>query len=194
MVQPSGDSSGRSLPPVDVALKWAVGQELIARLENEAKIYENHLGTLQGTVVPRYYGFFTGVVRNITVACMVLEFCQGLLVDDVCELNRRRMLAAIELHKAGVFHSRLLDTRHFIPMRDGSLRIVDFSEAKVHDCPGALPLCFHRTGDPRPAESCGELDVVESRFGVDAERHGRQLRWANGFYPEFVNSFFYRYS
>ncbi|KAI0361155.1 hypothetical protein OH77DRAFT_1391839 [Trametes cingulata] len=188
----SGEQKDPSARPVEVALKWVAGKERIARLTREAKFYEKNLGAVRGIAVPQYYGFFTGVVEQVNVACMVLEWCNGFPIDDVRELNRQRMLAAAQLHRANVFHGQLLDPRHFLTMRDGTLRIVDFSSAKVHKCPGAQPLTFDTTGDPRP-ESCGELDVMESRFGVDAERHGRQLRWANGMYPELVRSFYYNY-
>ncbi|KAI0660499.1 hypothetical protein C8Q70DRAFT_1053062 [Cubamyces menziesii] len=179
--------------PVDVALKWVAGKDRIERLKREAEVYEKMLGPVRGVAVPQYYGFFIGTVESTTVACMILEWCEGFPIDNVRELNRQRMIAATRLHEAGVFHGQLLDPRHFIPMRDGTLRIVDFSMAKAHKCPGSVPLSMDPNGDPRPTESCGELDVMESRFGVDAERHGRQLRWANGMYPELVRSFYYIY-
>ncbi|KAI8981240.1 hypothetical protein BD414DRAFT_492072 [Trametes punicea] len=188
------EQDGPAPIPVDVALKWVVGDERIARLRHEAEFYEKWLGPVCGIAVPRYYGFFIGTVENVTVACMALEWCEGLPIENVRELNRQRMLAATKLHEASVFHGQLLDPRHYIPMRDGSLRIVDFSVAKVHRCPGSVPLSLDNgSGDPRPAETCGELDVMESRFGVDAESYGRQLRWANGMYPELVRSFYYMY-
>ncbi|OSD03545.1 hypothetical protein PYCCODRAFT_1466918 [Trametes coccinea BRFM310] len=185
---------GKSSIPLDVAVKWVAGNNRITRLRHEAEVYEKLLGPLQGVAVPRYYGFFIGTVETVTVACMILEWCGGLPSENVHELNRQRMVAATQVHKAGVFHGTLLDTRHFIPARDGTLRIIDFSVARPHRCPGSLPLSLnHADSDSRPDGSCGELDVMESRFGVDAERHGRQLRWANGMYPELVRSFCYQY-
>ncbi|KAI9062954.1 hypothetical protein FKP32DRAFT_1572821 [Trametes sanguinea] len=193
MVQ-RNNPDGKSSIPLDVAVKWVAGTDRIARLKHEAEVYEKLLGPLQGVAVPRYYGFFIGTVEAATVACMILEWCGGLPSENVHELNRQRMVAAIEIHKAGVFHGLLLDTRHFIPARDGTLRIIDFSIAQQHRCPGSIPLSLNPTGgDSRPDATCGELDVMESRFGVDAERKGRELRWANGMYPELVSSFFYRY-
>ncbi|KAH9858231.1 hypothetical protein C2E23DRAFT_880870 [Lenzites betulinus] len=192
MFQRDGKSS-ESDQPVDVALKWVSGEERVARLAQEAEIYETQLGAVQGVAVPKYYGFFTGEVESAKVACIILEWCNGPAIYDVRELNRQRMLAAIQLHKAGVMHSRILDPRHFLNMPDGTLRIVGFSSGKAHKCPGALPLTMGANSESRPTESCGELDVMESRYGVEAERMGRELRWANGLYPEFVSSFYFRY-
>ncbi|KAI0673561.1 hypothetical protein C8Q78DRAFT_989742 [Trametes maxima] len=180
------DGHDSSSVPVSVALKWAVGQARIMRLKREADCYEHRLGALRGVVTPQYYGFFTSIVEGVHVACMILEWCDGPPIEGVQELNRQRMLAVTQLHNAGVFHGQLLDPRHFIPMKDGSLRIVDFSVAKLHQCPGSTPLSLGTNGDPRPPESCGELDVVKKRFGADAERLGRQLRWENGMYPELM--------
>ncbi|KAI0639831.1 hypothetical protein C8Q77DRAFT_1152774 [Trametes polyzona] len=188
-----GGPDAAKFRPIEVAVKWVAGRERIDRLVNEAEIYETRLNSVRGVAVPKYYGFYTGTVESMPVACMILEWCSGPPIDDVKELNRQRMLAATKMHQAGVMHGHLLDPRHFLPMRDGTLRIVDFSTARAHKCPGARPLTLSTSGDPRPPESCGELDVVESRFGVDAERHGRHLRWANGFYPELVSSFYYKY-
>ncbi|KAI0652299.1 hypothetical protein C8Q79DRAFT_1005509 [Trametes meyenii] len=185
LMQRAGIHDSSSIP-VSVALKWAVGQARIMRLKREADFYEYRLSGLRGIVTPQYYGFFTGIVEGVHVACMILEWCDGPPIESVQELNRQRMLAVTQLHNAGVFHGQLLDSRHFIPMKNGSLRIVDFSVARPHQCPGSTPLCLDTSGDPRPLESCGELDVVEKRFGVDAERLGRQLLWENGMYPELM--------
>ena len=104
------------------------------------------------------------------------------------------MLSAIALHKAGIYHGQMLDKSHWISAGDGTLRIIGFSSAQTHGCAGMTVLSRDATGDARPKTVCKELAVLESRFGVDAERVGNWVRWANNLYPEFDPSFFQTYS
>lgn len=89
------------------------------------------------------------------------------------------MCVVSKLHEAGVIHGDLLNPRHFLAMNDGTLRIVDFSAANAHSCLGAHPLTLDTSGDARPAETCSELNRVESRYGIHAERFGKGLRTLN---------------
>lgn len=73
--------------PMEVALKWVTGQKRIARLRQEAVFYETKLGTVQGVVVPRYYGYFTAEVEGAKVACIVLEWCDGRPTHNIYELK-----------------------------------------------------------------------------------------------------------
>ncbi|TFK97221.1 hypothetical protein BDV98DRAFT_268139 [Pterulicium gracile] len=47
-------------PERTFAMKFAFRQDLIASLASEASIYVNHLHSLQGTVLPKFYGLFLG--------------------------------------------------------------------------------------------------------------------------------------
>ncbi|KAH9944016.1 uncharacterized protein BXZ73DRAFT_39345 [Epithele typhae] len=178
----------------EVALKWVAGPERVPGVRREGSLYMGSLAPLQGSVVPRCYGLFSGIVRGVEIACLVLEWLTSVPITDKHELNRQRMLAGISLHAVGVRHGRLLGFGHFIPVSDGTFRVVGFAEGRVHECAGTTILSRNTSGDQRPDEQCDELAVLESRFGVDAERNGDWVRCANGMYPAFDNSFFYNYT
>ncbi|TBU34483.1 hypothetical protein BD311DRAFT_650270 [Dichomitus squalens] len=194
MEQFEGEGGTRIHPLRQVALKWVVGASNLGGMKREARLYEKELAPLQGTVVPRFFGFFRGFIGDVEVGCIVLEWCGGEPIKEMQELNRQRMLAGIALHKAGVHHGELLDKSHWVPVGDGTLRIVGFSSAQTHGCAGMTVLSRNNSGDPRPKAICKELAVLESRFGVDAERTGNHVRWANNLYPEFDAAFYDTYS
>ncbi|KAJ7248216.1 hypothetical protein B0H12DRAFT_1020110 [Mycena haematopus] len=122
-----------------VALKLAHGKEEVEEMEREAGFYENQLKDLQGTVVPKCYGFYTTKVRGTPLGCLLLEYCSGPPVDRnrVQEVKWKSMQAAYALHKAGVLHGDLDDGHHFIPM-GLDVRIVDFTVAVAHHCVSGL--------------------------------------------------------
>ncbi|KAH9950919.1 hypothetical protein B0H21DRAFT_720424 [Amylocystis lapponica] len=60
--------------PIDVAVKWARGKKGVDKLRYEAATYQDYLEPIQGTVVPRFYGFYTATVDRVEVACLVLEW------------------------------------------------------------------------------------------------------------------------
>ncbi len=103
------------------------------------------------------------------------------------------MLAGIALHKAGVRHGQIIEPNHYIPVQDGTLRVVGFSSARSHNCVGTAMLSRDVNGDEKPKENCSELAALESRFGVDADRLGHQVRLVNKIFPAFDPGFFYRY-
>jgi hypothetical protein len=58
-----------------VVLKFAMREDLIDSLVEEANVYTGELQPLQGATVPRYYGLFAGALNGQTVACLMLEYC-----------------------------------------------------------------------------------------------------------------------
>jgi hypothetical protein len=73
------------------------------------------------------------------------------------------MVAACRLHEAGIFHGNLVQGSHFIKMDDDRVRIIDFSTAVMHKCPGAHPaLTSGKHGD---VVQCPELMKIEKIFG-----------------------------
>lgn len=73
------------------------------------------------------------------------------------------MVAACRLHEAGVFHGNLIQGSHFIKSDDDQVRIIDFSTATMHKCPGAHPTLT--SGRQSNAPQCPELMRVEKVFG-----------------------------
>ena len=107
--------------------------------------------------------------------------------------SRQRMLAGVAIHRAGVRHGQIIDPAHYIPMEDGTLRVVGFSSAKAHDCASTTMLSKDLDGDQRPKRNCSELAALESRFGVDSDRLSTQVRRVNGISPDLEAGFYYRY-
>ncbi|KAI0076807.1 hypothetical protein K474DRAFT_1597267 [Panus rudis PR-1116 ss-1] len=172
-----GDGSG----PVQVAIKWARGRESIRTLEQEYEVYEETLKPLQGSVVPICYGLFAGRVEGEYVACLVLEWCGGVRKVDDIELIRQKMVGAVKLHKAGIQHNGLFKPQHYLfTTSTNQLRIIDFSQATSHVCPGSMPR-IRNLSNGLPPDGCGELDALEALFtdGVvlDEEEEGRESVW-----------------
>ena len=61
-----------------ICCKFVRGSEQIKRLRREADIYSERLSTLQGNLVPRFYGFF----ENEEQACILLEWVGTRLCTD----------------------------------------------------------------------------------------------------------------
>lgn len=61
--------------PTEVAVKWVRGLLGVDKLRYEASLYKNELKHLQGDVIPRFYGLYTGEVYGELVGCLVLEWC-----------------------------------------------------------------------------------------------------------------------
>ncbi|THU90639.1 hypothetical protein K435DRAFT_607960, partial [Dendrothele bispora CBS 962.96] len=114
-----------------IALKTATGSAAVAALERESLFYIEHLGSLQGEVVPKHYGFFKGTKDGVEFACMSLEYCTGSW--DAVNFNGQIMLAACKLHSSGILHGDLVNSiRHIVPYRSNGVRIIDFSNARAH--------------------------------------------------------------
>lgn len=59
----------------DVALKFAMREDLIGDLVREAKMYTGPLAPLQGSTCPRYYGLYVGSVDDgLSIGCLLLEY------------------------------------------------------------------------------------------------------------------------
>lgn len=62
-------------PKTPIALKFALREDLLDDVAQEAEIYEGALCSLQGDIVPQCYGFFTGIgSEGQRIACLVLEY------------------------------------------------------------------------------------------------------------------------
>ncbi|KAJ7716330.1 hypothetical protein DFH07DRAFT_762497 [Mycena maculata] len=154
----------RGMEPTDIiAIKVARGKENVEDLEREMGFYENQLKGLQGTVVPKCYGFYTTKVQGTPLGCLLLEYCSGPHAVDRERVAHYNMRAAYALHAAGVLHGDLLDGRHFVPM-GRETRIVDFAVAVPHQCVNGLGRRLEGHGRHRPC-GCQELALLESAYG-----------------------------
>lgn len=83
------------------------------------------------------------------------------------------MLQASKVHLAGVKHRQLIGKLHHAVLHGNSLRIVDFSKARVHKCSGCHPLVRDRMLDNN---DCSELALLESDSGrKSAASHFQKL-------------------
>ncbi|KAL6304784.1 hypothetical protein BKA93DRAFT_718815, partial [Sparassis latifolia] len=143
-----------------VAVKWVRGRSAVENLRYEASLYDGILSPLQGTVVPWIHGFFSGVIDDVNVGCLVMEWCEGNRQGRPEEINRLRMLAVSLLHRVGIYHGELLDGHHMRVHPDGSIRVIDYSNAFVHACRGETPCLLNEKEGEVPVR-CRELYEME---------------------------------
>ncbi|KAK7058519.1 hypothetical protein VNI00_002153 [Paramarasmius palmivorus] len=158
--------------PSAVALKLASGHMEVQRLKVEADIYQKELVSLQGTLVPKFYGIYTSEYDGVKRAVMILEHCGDGKVSefiDFNEFNRLLMLAACKLHRAGVVHGSLDEPRHILEVGK-TIRIIDFADVgRYHQCVGAVP---RLESNHRVPMGCVQLEDLENRYG-SLEMKGR---------------------
>ncbi|KAK7052415.1 hypothetical protein R3P38DRAFT_3595205 [Favolaschia claudopus] len=159
----------RGTEPGDVcAVKIAFGEEAIEEMRREAGFYQHELGSLQGTVVPNFFGFWTGQAQGQPMSCIMLEYCAGPTPHYSLrqQLEWKATQAVYALHRAGVLHGDLVDgnRHHFIPMGH-DVRIVDFSVAVPHRCVRGLS---QRAAGHGLDQICGcpEVASVERLFAA----------------------------
>lgn len=71
-----GPLHGEYYPGV-VILKTAEGADQVQHLTREAEMYKGPLRHLQGKVVPKCFGYYTGKRNGVDLGCLVLEYCSG---------------------------------------------------------------------------------------------------------------------
>ena len=70
-----------------IIIKSALGPDEMILLKREAEFYSNELRLLQGTVVPKCFGFFRGKVDGVDFGCLLLEYCSGRAVWNMLEFK-----------------------------------------------------------------------------------------------------------
>lgn len=151
-----------------VALKFALREDLIPDLAQEAEVYTGALEPLQGITIPRCYGLYAGSGEDgRPIACLVLEYwgecihqpfvrlplgvrCVPFYLPSVFgadEPGRRiRILQRLgEIHRQGLLHGDFAE-RNVLEM-DGDIRIIDFDRTEYHDCDCDMDF---RPGDTSP--------------------------------------------
>lgn len=160
-----------------IIVKAAFGLDEMILLNREAEFYSNELRHLQGTVVPKCFGFFRGKVDGVDLGCLLLEYCSGRApVWNMLEFNRCIMLSVCKIHQAGIIHGDLLDGHHFVKMGDG-IRVIDFSSAVRHRCRNGIPRLIGGRGNDAEGQ-CAELVNMEKTFGFrsDVTDCGRRVQ------------------
>jgi len=125
---------------VDIALKFALRDDFVDGLVTEAEAYTGALKDLQGSVVPRFYGLYTGSgEEGQIVACLVLEHygeCLKLHFEDLALDTRILILQRLrDFHQSGLHHDDFAE-RNVLQGDDGDIRLIDFDQTRPHDCDG----------------------------------------------------------
>ncbi|KAF9010255.1 hypothetical protein BDQ17DRAFT_1226862, partial [Cyathus striatus] len=111
-----------------VALKFAMRDDLIADLVEEADAYTGALKPVQGSAVPRCYGLYVGEGdEGQTIACLMLEYWGESLRQRMQILNR-----VGEIHKQGLVLGDFAERN--ILEKNGDIRIIDFDMTTPHKC------------------------------------------------------------
>ncbi|TFK80557.1 hypothetical protein K466DRAFT_558928 [Polyporus arcularius HHB13444] len=158
----------------------------IQSLRHEVNIYQTKLKTLQGTVVPKVYGIYTGRVDGERVHVLLEEYC-GPPSDGVPGTLSRSirmdiLIAAFKLHAAGVMHNDIVYLSRSIPFGDlptgasPDIRFVGFDKATIHECPmvekateNDIKTDIQKFGDDCLLSKCRELRIIWSCLGFDIE-------------------------
>lgn len=70
--------TGEVLHPREVVVKMFYGEDGKRAMDHEADMYDNHLSTVQGTIVPELYGTFEAeptLDKPNFRGCLVMEYC-----------------------------------------------------------------------------------------------------------------------
>ncbi|KAF8951872.1 hypothetical protein BDZ97DRAFT_1769180 [Flammula alnicola] len=118
-------------------LKLARDERANDVLKHEYEMYNTHLIHLQGTVIPRCYGYFKGKHKGKTVGCLVLEICVPDKHNSLSkeEFNRQIMECMCKIHAARIEHGGLgyAEPHHFVKMgMSPSVRTPDKDELRAN--------------------------------------------------------------
>jgi hypothetical protein len=133
-------------PPrkINVVLKFALREDLIPSLAEEACAYVGALKPLQGKTVPVCYGLYAGAREDgQMIACLVLEYWGQCLRQPFRRLSLNLKLKILhqlgELHRCGFHHGDFAERN--ILERNGDIRIIDFDEITEHSCQCDMNFC-----------------------------------------------------
>ncbi|KAL4258165.1 Protein kinase domain-containing protein [Pleurotus pulmonarius] len=161
-----------------VIAKLAFGVSQYQGIMREASFYKQELVPLQGTVVPKFYGFYEGEACGGIIGCLLLERYTAMpKSQNVIETCRQTLLGICKLHQLGVYHGSLgTSTRDILSTISGP-RIVDFSKAFRHQCVGCTPQLINgRGGVATDMCGCLELSEAEKIYGCTETFEGIEHR------------------
>ncbi|KAF8899138.1 hypothetical protein BD779DRAFT_62931 [Infundibulicybe gibba] len=156
-------------PTQVIIVKNARGAEELEELTHESERYEKELKHLQGTIVPRCFGFYRGKALGVDHGCLLLEYCTGPPIISMFNFNQKLLRAAYKMHRAGIIHGDLLDSRHCLKMGN-EVRIIDFSLAVRHRCKLERTSQTSEDGTSESSVNCPEMELLEKTYGAMSER------------------------
>ncbi|KAJ7125454.1 hypothetical protein C8R43DRAFT_898632 [Mycena crocata] len=140
------------------ALKFAMREDLVYRLEEEGRIYCEGLKNLQGTAIPICFGLYTGIgEEGQSIACLVLEHWGECLRQPFQLLSLDLKIQILErlgaIHREGLLHGDFAERN--VLLHDGAVRIIDFDQTSGHECQCKMNF--------RPGEKLPDME----EFGCD---------------------------
>ncbi|RDX41881.1 hypothetical protein OH76DRAFT_176311 [Lentinus brumalis] len=124
------------------AFRVAYGRRRAELLKKEADLYRDKLASLQGKWVPAIFGCYLGQTVEAGTCILVMQDCGRPLPCPFYMLPPQSRAQVVDglhhLHKAGIVHRDFTERNVVIQKTDSGkywLTIVDFGEAREHDCP-----------------------------------------------------------
>ena len=173
-----------------VVIKFGFTKKRRHSVKREAGLYVNKLHKLQGTVIPIFYGFYYGRLKESVgwletrrVNCLVLEHCGSHLPGFGClSFNQRYDTTLVvialsdtldnrleifdlmaELHQNGYHHFSLY--QETVCFKDGKFRLIGLEDARRHaDLYGRRFTCAWK-GDSRKIKIGGNLPLDDLPCG-----------------------------
>ncbi|OCB90009.1 kinase-like protein [Sanghuangporus baumii] len=107
----------------------------LERLRNEFEAYCK-IGESGADLAPRCYGLYDSTYMLALILDYEGEALTNLPWSSVPFRDRLRIFELLSaLHKIGIIHKDI-EPRNIVRSSDGSLKLIDFSQAGFHDCPG----------------------------------------------------------
>ncbi|KAF4605700.1 hypothetical protein EYR40_004489 [Pleurotus pulmonarius] len=132
-----------------IVLKFAMREDLVPDLVEEAAMYDASLRSLQGRVIPKCYGLYEGQgEEGQSIACLILERW-GECVDRpfwmlALDLRLHILDRLHDIHRCGYWHNDFAERNVLLSKsvgKDGDtddgmwdVRIIDLSEIMPHTC------------------------------------------------------------
>ncbi|KAJ7572309.1 hypothetical protein C8J56DRAFT_979289 [Mycena floridula] len=158
-------SSGQ---PKAFFLKFALQTRFIEDLIQEARVY-TALETLQGSVVPRFYGLWE--TDDGEVACLVMEDCGDCIKQSFEELDiQTRIDIFVQLekfHETGWHHNDFAE-RNVLHL-ETDIRLIDFDQ--IAQCPDDIAIRSYEPRLPNRNEvSCEWLrNIADEKLNIWSE-------------------------
>ncbi|KAJ3557988.1 hypothetical protein NM688_g1172 [Phlebia brevispora] len=160
---------GDRVYPKQVVCKLVKGDT--NRTRAEAEFYVNHLKSVQGFLVPRFIGFFSGSSRNTekSVSCLLLEYAGEALQHSwpyvPIDIRSKIMDELIRLHRMGIYHNDFRP-ENFVVDESGHPYMINFEEAELHECHVAQrKFRLFQVEPPRTDLEC--VEVCEASLEMD---------------------------
>ncbi|KAF5378876.1 hypothetical protein D9615_006902 [Tricholomella constricta] len=164
-----------------IVLKFSADEDSPAVLCEEAAVYTECLKTLQGSIVPTYYGKYSArCPHGRNMVCIVLEDCGEEIGRDLDELENKEKYKILE--KLGEFHLgsnyHLGDFGdHNVLVKNGEYRIIGFRREDMwyHECKFDNNWRFGE--DYKTTYTCGLLANVEIPLQININGRDHACTW-----------------